>query len=212
MKYMGYDAVGLGRTEAYIDNGGYYIVAKALGLPIVAPESDSSNGSLPYIIKEINGIKVGIAAFNTLTDSDDTFQTKKKCYAAYAAARKKSDILIVLDQGNVIKEHWLRLLGKRLGAPDIVIGSEKNSGLKAPRIVGKTYSPPTSQKGATVGIIDVEFVFGETPKFQFSQKELTKEILDDESINTLIKEYEEKEQAASLITGAAEQASESKQQ
>jgi len=191
MKKMNYAACGLSNAETQMGDA-YFAAAKAAGIPIVAPEAEGRDGAVPYIVKEIAGVKVGIAAFNGMPTSEDSAEKRKKRLGAYKAAREQSDVLIVLDQGREIDEQWVNGLGKRFGPPDIVIGGLETSLFQEPKMYGNTMLPPTSQKAAHVGVVKITLQPGQPPKMEFSRTLLDEKVAEDEEVLKLVTALMEK--------------------
>jgi len=145
MARMGYCAVGMGdRDFAFLNE--FLKQTAASGLVVVDPSLPKSQHVVPYLIKELDGVKVGVVSYSPRSKaSPDSFQ------AAYQAARKQSDVLVLLDQGGVATDEWLQA-GE---APDIVIGAAPKGVIAEQRIVGHTHIAPTSMLGRRLGVADI---------------------------------------------------------
>lgn len=187
-KLMGYAGVGVGGPEAAIGDS-YYAAAREAGVTIVAPEAEGVEGVVPYLVKDVGGVKLGIVAFNALRAEIDTLETSRKRVAAYSAAREESDVLVVIDQGFVVTDDWLQGLGKRLGEPDIVLPGYKYSPQTGARKVGKTNFSPPSSKGYHVGVFTVRLQSGQEPNVEFSRTEMTEHIADEPEVAKLVDDY-----------------------
>lgn len=185
MQLMRYDAAGVGPAEKRISSS-YCELARDLGVPVV--KAADVQGAL-YVIKRVNGIRIGITAFDTPSAEQATLQHARLELTSYAEARSKSDILIVMDQAGRIDKRWVDSIGKRLGEPDIVIGGPANSTLQSARRIGRVCIPRTSVKGASVGIVKVRFVPGEPAFYELSQAQLLVGMPDDPSVARLIENY-----------------------
>ena len=154
------------------------------------PEKRGS--TVPYVLKKVGGVKVGIISFGAIRESDqkvDEYALRKARFAAYKAARDASDILILLDQANVATREWIDSNTSRLGAPDIIVSGIQNMGLLKEEVVGKTYIVPTSQQGKTVGVVDVEVAPDRSLKMSVRKIPLEPEIAEDENITKLIQKF-----------------------
>lgn len=187
-------------------------VAEAVGLPVIAPEADGREGTVPYVVKVVDGVKVGVVAFNSLMAKNDNMETAKKRIAAYSAARKESDILVVLDQGLVATDEWLERMGKRLGEPDIVVPSFMHTSQPGVRTVGKARITPPSSQARHVGVYSIQLVPGESPMIEFSQTELVEKIEADPEINEVINAYNKRQQVPMEVETVQEEQQEPEQQ
>ncbi|MCX6344998.1 MAG: multiheme c-type cytochrome [Armatimonadetes bacterium] len=155
MAGMKYDAVGVGGTDlAHLDE--FLKQTSANGLKVVDATRPETKSVLPYLIKKVGGIKVGIISYGRAYSREDAPADKGRFISAYKAARKSSEVLILLDQGAIATQEWLQGEGSKLGTPDIVIGGAANAKLTEEQIVGKTHIVPTSWMGKQIGVIDVE--------------------------------------------------------
>lgn len=189
-----YDAIGLGSMDIKLGDV-FFKKAADNHLAIVDSFPDRADKTKPYIIKNIDGIKVGIVSFGAPPlqghDSDD-FQNRKALYAAYKDARSKSDLLVVLDQYNMVTKEWLGRNGPRFGYPDIVVGGSSKQGASDPEIIGKTQIVPTSLQGKNIGVIDVEIVPGLETRLAWKKIVLDDTVKDDPEVKKLVDAATEK--------------------
>lgn len=183
---MHYDAVGIGASDLRLSNDFFKQTAdKKLTVLNTAPTAEKS--TKPYIIKNVDGVKVGVISFSVQSDKDDEFEARKSKYAAYKAVREASDILIVLDQSGTINKDWLDRNSLRFGSPDIVVGGIANMTQTEPVVVGRTYMCPTSIQGKYIGVADVVFTKGEDPKISVQKIPLDKRYAEDEAVLKMVK-------------------------
>ncbi|MBI2842496.1 MAG: hypothetical protein HYX78_03770 [Armatimonadetes bacterium] len=181
LRLMGYTAIGVGPMDVLWKDE-YYDILKQKGLQIVQIDTVDHAGALPYVIKEIGGLKVGVVSFGAVApDRRESMDLLKLRYKLYAEVRGKCDVLILLDQANVATENWLERTGQRIGQPDVVVGGTPRIGLKDPKWVGSTMIVPTSTKGTHVGCVDIE-VTGTDKKMTYSRTSLDPSIADDQEI------------------------------
>jgi predicted CXXCH cytochrome family protein len=121
--------------------------------------------SLPHVIKNVNGVKVGIVSFGAMppdpTGARNEYEVRKSLYRAYKSARAEADVLVVLDQANMVNKEWIERNAARLGSPDIVIGGITNTAMAKERVIGRTHIVPTSPQAKSLGVVDVEVSGGE---------------------------------------------------
>lgn len=166
-------------------------------LPVVDASPQRGEGTVPYIIKNVAGVRVGIVSFGApaLDMGRDQYELRKSMYGAYKEARDNSDVLILLDQANMATDEWLSRNGPRLGAPDIVIGGIARVGISGVQNVGKTCVVPTFMMGKTIGAIDLEVTRGEPLKLTARRIEMDASVPEDQAVAKRVND------ALSALTG-----------
>ncbi len=188
---MGYDAIGEGDYDLRTCGALFFSEAEKNKLTVLDSRPNPPQPSVPYLIKTVDGVKVGIVSFGG-AGPDQTateYERRKVMYGAYRAAREASDILIVLDQANVIGSTWLGSNGKRLGVPDIVISGIQKMNLGSPETIGRTHIVPTSMQGKNIGQIDIEIVPGGEPKLTWNRVVLDESMAEDEKAKGVISAF-----------------------
>lgn len=172
-----YDALGIGPYDIRLGDA-YLNAVRDKKLTVLDASGSAAKPSLPYIIKNVDGVRVGIVSFGYIpAEKRSSLTLRKSLYAAYMAARKGSDILILLDQAEIADSSWLNTIGARLGQPDVVIGGLSSIPRDKEEVVGRTHILPTSDQGRIVGVVDFDLEPGAMPKATS-----VKSILLDESI------------------------------
>lgn len=191
MADMHYDAVGIGEADfGFADD--YFKTVAAFGLKIVetghAADSDSV---IPYYVKKIGGINVGVVSFGKATADSKPKQPglMQPFCAAYQQARKQSHLLILLDQGGIATKEWIEEEAAKLGEPDIVIGGILNSVIPREQVIGKTHIVPTSVQGKLIGVIDVSFLQGQPQSLAARLVPVDREIPEDETVKKQIVDF-----------------------
>ena len=162
MSEFHYDAVGVGTHDLQL--GDAFTRTTDGKLKVLDASPLAAKSAVPYIIKRVGGVKVGIISFGFARSGQNDFVIRKSFYGAYKAAREGSDILILLDQANWASNDWLQRNAARFGAPDLVVGGSMKMGMQQEEMVGKTHVVPTGYQGKYVGVCDVEIVPGQEPK------------------------------------------------
>lgn len=189
LKLIGYAAVGVGPTDIQQFGEKYYDVMKRLDLPVVHSDSTDHSGTLPYIIREVGGVKVGIVSFGAVPPSKrDDFELTKARYRELGEARAKCDVLVLLDQGNVATDDWLNRNACHLGSPDIVVGGLNKVNLTDAKMVGTTMIVPTSTQGKYVNCINVD-IDGDQKKVSFSRTQIDKSTDEDPEVPKVVRDY-----------------------
>jgi hypothetical protein len=197
---IGYSAVGLGLAESRLGDE-LLNQAKANDIPVLQVDTESHDYEVPYLIKNVGGVKVGVVSFGCVPPGRDEFDLLKKRFAAYSEARRKSDILVLLDQAMVATDEWLERNGKRFGAPDIVIGGTYQLYLAEPKMVGKTMICPTSVQGTSMGVVKIEVLPGQDPKLVYERAVMDDNITPDPNVTKYVEAYKEKQrQAVAQVT------------
>lgn len=194
-----YDAVGVGETDARVCRQAFFEEAAKKGLTIL-DASGQAKTAVPYSVKLVDGIKVGMFSFGARAASDaaaDEYESRKTAYLAYKEARAASDILIVLDQARVVDKDWLERNGVRLGAPDIVVGGTTRMSLPKEEVVGKTHIVQTSMQGKLLGVVDVVMEQGKEPVFECRLIPLDEQVPADPAAEKLVKDFIAKTQGGS---------------
>lgn len=189
LRYMDYSAVGVGPMDL-ISGEGYYQSLASGGIPVVQLDLADHDGAKPYIVDEVDGVKVGIISFGAVPAEERLdLQLLKRRYAAYREARRASDVLVLLDQANVVSEVWLDRIGGRFGCPNIVIGGTSRLFMTEPKQIGQTMIVPTSILGRQVGRVDMDLEDSEK-KMKWSRKELDQSVDEDAEVRNMLKAAE----------------------
>ena len=196
MKELGYTILGVGNQEAKIGNA-IFNAAKEKGIQVIEAGPNQPEGIAPYVVKVINGIKVGIISFGSSGNDEEarSLSVLKARYAAFREARKASDILILMEPisrpNELVTDDWLMRNTQRLGSPDIVItfafqGSDSES-----RMVGKTLIAPVSSQARRIAAINIYAEDKSNPKMEFQSVDLNDQIAEDQHIGELVTQYEQ---------------------
>ncbi|MGQ9456049.1 MAG: multiheme c-type cytochrome [Armatimonadota bacterium] len=188
---LGYDAVGVGETDVRTCGEEFYKKAAQAKLTVIDPSPNAPKTAVPYIVKNVDGVRVGVVSFGFwLNPSEvDDFEAMKAFYSAYSEARRKSDILIVLDQKNIATREWIETNEKRFGAPDIVIGGMMRRTLQHEDVVGRTRIVPTSIQGRELGVVDIETAPGQLPTYSVRKIPIDDKIAEDVAIKKRVEEF-----------------------
>ncbi len=188
---LGYDAVGVGETDIRTCGEEFYKKAAEAKLTVIDPSPGAPKSAVPYLIKNVAGVRIGIVSFGfglRLSDQDE-YERRKALYSAYTEARRKSDVLIVLDQSNTVTNEWIESNEGRFGAPDIVIGGVMQRTLMEDKVIGKTHIVPTSIQGRDVGVVDLEIIPGQSLKFSVRKMPVDESIAEDTAVKKRVEEF-----------------------
>lgn len=187
-----YDAIGVGETDARACGQTFYDEAAKKSLTVLNAAPDAGKPAAPHTVKVLDGVRVGIFAFNpqiNATAGSSDYDRRKALYVAYKQARDASDVLVVLDQGNVVNKDWLERNAPRLGAPDVVIGGLARAILAKPEIIGKTHIVQTSSQGKSVGVVDIEISEGHDPVLASRMIAVDDKVKEDQQVAAQVNEF-----------------------
>lgn len=202
MAQMKYDAVGMGVLDVGMADE-YLQSTKKHGLKVIDTASTLADSMHPYIIKSINGVRIGIVSYsalpNKVTISPEALQ---RFYSNYKSARESCDLLILLDQGEIVSKDWQERWGNRLGAPDIVIAGVTKRSLSQPEVIGRTHIVPTSVQGREIGVIDVEKLANSQTNILVRQITIDKSIAENEGVKRQVDGFISKPKALAAFSPA----------
>ena len=202
MAKMHYSAVGIGEYDLKVFNS-FLDAFTSKKIPIVDSYKKSSNETVTYVIRRIGDVKVGIVSFGAIKKNNmqkDFELTPQECNY-YKAAREKSDVLILLNQGRVASIEWLKLNSPKLGAPDIVIGGLQMVSDSKEQIVGKTHILPTFMQAKLVGVADIE-INSKEKKITVQKIPVSGDTAEDKAIVQMIKDYNKSNQVTISPSGS----------
>lgn len=158
MAGMGCDTVGMGQSDSLVSGDQFYDAAHKHHIDVLNANPYSSEKTLPFVVRNVGGVKVGIVSFGYVPPDQDPeeFLFRKALYSAYKQARDASDILVVLDQSGRVNRDWITRNGPRLGAPDVVIGGLGTGMRPQEEVVGTTHLVVPTTEGKQIGVVDVQ--------------------------------------------------------
>jgi hypothetical protein len=196
LKNMGYSAVGIGRSEVGPALSRYMDAAKAAGVTVVQVDAKDNADVVPYVIKDFGGVRVGVVSFGYVPDANAGFELSKRRYSAYKEAREKSDILVLMNAGNVVDDDLLQRLASRWGGPDVVIGGTYTSNIYgSAKVVGKTYILPGTPQAKHVGLLNIVIEPGKDPQIKYSQGTLEEAVVEEPAARKALDAYVADEKA-----------------
>ncbi|MDO8586898.1 MAG: multiheme c-type cytochrome [Armatimonadota bacterium] len=201
LKSMQYCAVGVGRPD-YNSLDRYIAAAKDAGVPVVNVGARDKDGVVPYLIKQVGGVRVGIISYGFAPPDQEGLELRKRRYTALKEVREKSDFLVLMDEGSVTDEDWIKRQAERWGAPDAIIGNRLGMSLLAQhRVIGKTWVLPSTPQTKKIGLLEVRIEPGKDPQMNYSQGNLNEaDVPEDPVVKKALDDY-----AAAEIQRAAAQ-------
>lgn len=162
--YIGYDAMALGNHE--FDNP-LTVLQKQMKdatFPFLCANIKNKDGSYlakPYIIKEINGVKVAIFGLTTSETKivgnpkivgdliiEDEVEVAKKLVPEL---RKKADIVICLGHLGIYDTYGSQILAQKVSGIDLIIDGHSHTYLEKPIVVNNTPIVSAYQWGIYMG-------------------------------------------------------------
>ncbi|MDO8683991.1 MAG: multiheme c-type cytochrome [Armatimonadota bacterium] len=203
LKMMNYAGVGIGRFDVHMIEK-YCKAAKEDGIPILHISPEMPDGAVPYIIKHVGSIRVGIVSFGAVKLNQNDFNLRKLRYAMLRKARDESDVLILLDAADVVTDQeWLERHASRLGSPDLLIGNHKFPGFLEPKLVGKTWIMPLGAQAKYVGVVKIEAGPNKELKVNATRTFLDESIIEYPDVKKIIDEHLQSERELAKVTSAA---------
>lgn len=156
MRIAGYDAVGIGQNDILYGES-FFKALNGVAIDIIQIDEEPRPEVKPFVVKDMNGIRVGILSFGAMRSSRvSDIALLRARYSALAELRRTCDVLVLLDQSGIATESWLHWAALRFGAPDVVIGGRGRLTVSEAEIVGQTMIAPTSSEGIFIGCLDIE--------------------------------------------------------
>jgi len=184
--------MGVGNIDAHLGDD-FYAAAKERGIQVIEAGPNQPAGVAPYIVKNINGVKVGVISFGSgeaksLAEAK-SLDVLKARYVAFREARKASDVLILLDQADVANDDWLQRNVQRLGSPDVVIGPVSRAMGTEGRKVGTTIMAPVASQARNCGVISI-YADKSGVRIETSSVDLGEKIAEDRKVADMLVEAE----------------------
>lgn len=205
MALLRYDAINLADKDLRYGMAYLEAMKSKYDLPFVSANIyRKDNGQLlakPYLVKEIDGLKVGIFGITTTVatvDVKEAFEIKDpvlmaKQIVAELELRDKVDVVIALSHLGLEKS---RELPTQVPGIDVVISGHRWNLSRQPERIGETLLMQPGAKGKYLGYLDCEVVDGKIRLIKGEAVSLSARIKDDEQMARLVAEYDRKELAA----------------
>ncbi len=192
-KKIGIDALNVGELDLSFSVNYLLAKKKSLGLPFVSSNLVSGDGERtlfsPYIIKEVNGIKVAI--FGLLPASvahDGDIKILPPVDTAKAILKKlkgRADLVILLS--NLGQQEDEKLVSVVPGI-DVIVGGRTRAHLQFPTKVGNTTILQTAGQGKHIGRLDLNLT---EKTFVNNLNAMDDKIPHDEEIGGMVKRYKD---------------------
>ena len=179
-----YDCLGVDLSDLELGEP-FFKAMSARKIPILFAGPEPVASTVPYIVRNVDGVRVGVVSFGGVKPpgvNGHTYAVRKALYSAFKSAREESDLLIVLDQATTVARDWLARNARRLGSPDVWISRHAHYSYAQADVYGTTTIAGTVSEGKLVGVVDIEFTPGSAPKIACQLIALNDSIADDAAI------------------------------
>ncbi len=222
---MAYDAVTFGNHEFDVSLEQLEKQMQIAGVPFVSANVKRRNGkslgTAEYLIREFEGIRVGIFGLTTLRttvlenpDESLTFTDEIKTAEAVVDElrnKKKVDIVILLGHIGDVKESADHVTSPDLAAAvpgiDIIVDGHSHSLFESPLVVGSTRIITAGSYGKTVGKAVVTVRNGKIIGFDWDTVVLSEDVFPpDPAVAAMLRPYEQEAEASlsEVVMQAAE--------
>jgi 2',3'-cyclic-nucleotide 2'-phosphodiesterase/3'-nucleotidase/5'-nucleotidase len=169
---VGYDAMALGNHEFDISSAVLADFMKAAKFSIVSanldlskdPDFKSAIGKFsPFVVKQLNGFKVGIIGLTTETFRETS--SPSEYIGIFSAIESTKKSVVALQNQGVDKIIVLSHLGlyedmelaKQVAGVDVIVGGHTHDKLDSALLIGNTAIVQAGQYGQHLGVLDVAF-------------------------------------------------------
>jgi 2',3'-cyclic-nucleotide 2'-phosphodiesterase (5'-nucleotidase family) len=175
LNLIGYDALGIGDDDLSLGKDFLIEISKRARFPFISSNIiDEESGKLlfqPYLLKEVNGLKIGIFSLLSpdlfLSPSDVrkkglTFKAPvETAQAMVKELQPKTDLIILLSHLGYQKDMEF---AQTVSGIHLIVGSHTGMNLTYPPVVKHTLLLQTSSKGMYAGRIDLT-MYNNEPSF-----------------------------------------------
>jgi 2',3'-cyclic-nucleotide 2'-phosphodiesterase (5'-nucleotidase family) len=203
---MGYDVLNLGIRELTYGAEFLNTIAKERSFSLVSAnvriKGEDKLFAKPYIIKEFNGLKVGIIGIIMDLNNEpkygrvherryiEEFETNdpEEALAQYLPElRSKVDFLILLSHIGFKKN---KKLIKKFNDYDLLIGAYGFPKVSSPLEEGETILVHGSKRGSDLNYFDFKFDEGKITSYEHEVKPLSTKVKIDRTVSALVSEFE----------------------
>ncbi len=204
MNAMRFDAMTVGNHEFY---QGLPVLRARIAqaeFPVLGANVEGSPSLKPYVIKQLNGVKIGIIGVVTPTTAAThpenvaglKFSSPESALRRYLPELKRqADIIVVLSHcGYPVDQE----LAAQVPGIDIIVGGHTHTKILHPELVGHTIIVQAWEHAKALGVLDLQIKDGKIVGFQGTLKEISPETgAPDPRIQKMVAHYGE--QAHSIM-------------
>ncbi len=203
-QYMGIDAINVGELDLALGPAYLKALEKRYDLPLVSANLvDDTNSPVfkPYIIRKINGRRIGI--FGLMGDTADMVVKVKEITAgqisvldlvqsAKCLVRElsgKVDFIIAMTHQHMGR-NWV--LARKVNGIDLIVGGHHTQRINEPYLANRTYIVQSGEKGQYQGILEMTLHSDGTRTTKNRLIPLGHDVSDDLRVKAIIDLYNEK--------------------
>jgi 2',3'-cyclic-nucleotide 2'-phosphodiesterase (5'-nucleotidase family) len=204
MNAMHFDAMVVGNHEF---DFGQDVLKKRISeaaFPVLGANVEGMGPLKPYVIKELNGIKIALVGITTEDTPLSThprnvsglnFHPPADRVISYLNELKdRADIILVLSHIGYKAD---RDLAGRVEGIDVIVGGHSHTRVEKPSVVGKTIIVQAWEHGKVLGVLDLTFGNGKITKAQGHLEEIKPETgKEDRDVLAIVQKYRQKVDAA----------------
>ncbi len=171
MNAMKFDAMVTGNHEF---DFGSAVLSKRIAeakFPVLAANAEGMEGLKPYMLKDINGIKIAVIGVVTEETPLTThprnvtglkFISPEEALNTYVKElRPTADVVIVLSH---LGHNVDRLLAEKVSGIDVIVGGHSHTKVMQPVVIGKTLVLQAWEHGKALGLLDLTLDNGKISK------------------------------------------------
>ncbi|MBN1906727.1 MAG: hypothetical protein JW927_16715 [Deltaproteobacteria bacterium] len=200
-KNIGIDAINVGELELALGLDYIKDIEKKYDVPFVSANIVNDKKELvfkPYVIKNIDNIKVGIIGImGTTPDVVKPFEEIvgstlsvldpiETVTAKVAELRDKVDFVIVLTHQHMGR-NWI--IARKINGVDVIVGGHHKQKLETPYEANNTYIVQAGEKGQHQGMLVIEKAADGTKTVTNKLVSMSDKIADDPKVKGMIDEY-----------------------
>jgi hypothetical protein len=188
MEAMQYDAAAIGDNEFNFGADFFLQNAGKTKLALLSCNLKSDK-ALPYIIKEVAGVKIGviavISASAKIKSGSLEFTDPKRAVSSVVEALKKKDVGIIIILSQLQDFEDVNLVNDVAGI-DILISGHKKSTNEFSSKIANTLVLSTSWEGRRINICKLSVEGNKITKFKTEEMELSAKVPDDPEMSSLL--------------------------
>lgn len=197
MNIMGFDAMVVGNHEF---DFGMHVLAKRIGeagFPVLGVNVEGMDGLRPYMVREVNGIRVGIIGVITeelqsLTGPGNTaglrvMPVRQAVRQILDELKGRVDLVVLLSHMGYQED---RSVAADISGLNVIVGGHTHTRLQRPETVDNTVIVQAWEHGKALGVLDLTVDEGRVVKAVGHIEEISPSaIKPDSDVEAIVKEY-----------------------
>jgi 2',3'-cyclic-nucleotide 2'-phosphodiesterase (5'-nucleotidase family) len=202
-KSVGIDAINVGELDLALGVDYLKELEKKFDTPFISANIVDSNNQLvfkPYVIKDMDGFKVGIIGImGTTSDvsklmneivgsSLSVLDPMETLEARVSELKDKTDFIIVLTHQH-IGRNWI--IARKIKGVDVVVGGHHKQKLKTPYEANNVFIVQSGEKGQYQGMLEVDIAADGTKTVHNELVKMDDSIPNDPAVKAMIDKFNE---------------------